>query len=344
MKKIYLFLIAACSYSLNAQLTQANHAPANGDMYSMFQCDTVAPGASGANALWNFGSITTHSSVVSNYTAQSVSTSTYPAANVGLASSANNISYFNSSSSALLYYGGKISIGSGGTAVVATLNYTAPALFGAYPMSLNTTSTAAIGGSLDVSSPLTTTGTFTGTSTVLADGTGTIMLPGSVTYSNVMRVASSQTINFTTPFASGTVYQITYEYYEVGTKNPLFSIVTSTASTPLGSNTQTIVTRNKDAVGTPTSPTTGIMQHEENISLNVYPNPSSSFVNFVSENHSIAAIKVYDLTGKLVETVTLNDGKTKLDVSGYNKGIYFYNAFDSSNNKLKTGKFTVIQQ
>ena len=345
MKKVYLSLLSLFSVlAVNAQLTQANHAPAIGDMYTMFQCDTVSPGASGANSVWNYSSINTHSSVVSNYTAMA-SSPTYTAATVAVAASANNTSYYNPTSTALLYYGGNISVGGGATAVKATLTYSAPAVYGSYPMSLNTTSAATIGGSLVVTSPLSTSGTFNGSSNVLADGTGTLMLPGAVTLTNVIRVVTSQTINFTTSFASGSVVQINYEFYQVGTKNPMFSVSTSTATTPLGTTTQTLVNRNKDASSTPTSTTTVSIKElaGDNSNFTVYPNPTNGSVTFATNHPDAKQVSIYDITGKLVEKQLLNDGKIKVDVSSYNKGLYLYTISSGDNTSLKSGKITVSQ-
>jgi hypothetical protein len=56
MKKLYFSLLSiVLGLGMKAQLTQGNHAPANNDMYSTWQCDStgIAPGASGAGVVWN---------------------------------------------------------------------------------------------------------------------------------------------------------------------------------------------------------------------------------------------------------------------------------------------------
>lgn len=339
MKKIYLFLFAAFSYSLNAQLTQANHAPANGDLFDTYQCDSVAPGAAGANMVWNFSTISTHSSVIQNYTAQTVPVGTYQGT-MAVAASINNITYYNSTANGLYFYGGNLPI----PGYAASVNYTmAPAIYAAYPMSLNTTSTAITGGSINVTSPASASGAFNGTSTTLADGTGTIMLPGSVTYTNVLRVVNTQTLTFTIIIPCTVITQ-NYEYYTPTLKNPVFSISTLTFTPSFGTPTTNTITTINKAVFAPTVTTTGLNQHSESLVLNVYPNPSATFINFTSENQSMATLKVYDITGKFIDTQIFHDGKIKLDVAGYTKGIYFYTVFDASDAKLKAGKFTVVQQ
>jgi hypothetical protein len=345
MKKIYLSILSLLAvYTASAQLTQANHAPADLDTYSMYQCDTVSPGPSGAGATWNFSAITTHSSILNNYVVQSVTSATYPSANVAVASSSNDAAYYESASAYLNYFGGNISVGP----VAGALTYTAAAISAAYPMSLNTTSSAVTGGSMNITAPLATTGSFTGTSTVLVDGSGTISLPGAVTLSNTLRVVTSQTMDIVTSIANVTVTQINYNYYEAGIKAPVFSISTSTAVIGgfLGSTTsQTFVTRNKNVSSAPTN--TGTVSLTENkadaINFSVFPNPSTTSVNFVASSADAKLVSIYDITGKVIDKQNLVDGKSKVDVSSYMKGLYLYTISSSDNRILKSGKITVSQ-
>lgn len=340
MKKAYLSLASfiAC-LGLNAQLTQSNHAPANGDTYEMFHCDSVNinPGPAGASMMWNFAASTTYSNLVTSYTAMSVGTSTYPLANIAVASAANNIGYYASSPGGIHYYGGNIAIGT----VVGSLTYTSSAVSAVYPMGLNTTSSSVTNGTIGVTQPFPTNGTFVGNSKTIADGTGTVTMPGGGVFPDVIRVVSSQTINITTPIATATVFQMNYDYYSNGTKAPIFSIMTATANTAAGPTTQTVVLRNKNAVP---PPPVGIQQlAATNGNFVVYPNPSSTHVNFATDNVNAKQVSVYEVTGKLIEKQNLNEGKLKLDVSAYNKGLYFYTVSDASGQKIKSGRFTVSQ-
>jgi len=339
MKKIYFTLLGLGSFVLlNAQLTQANHAPAASEKFEMYQCDSVGPGPAGANTNWNFSAVATRSSIVKSYSVLAASNPAYASAPISIAASASETSYFSSSTSDLMYYGGNIKVNT----VAASLNYSAPAVFAAYPMSLNTTSTAAIGGSINITSPLTTNGTFSGTSSVLVDGTGTVVIAGT-TYSNITRVLVSQNFNFTTTIANGSINQELYQYYQSGTKSPILTIETSTANTPLGMVTQTVVLRTKGAAPTNTGTTVGILKNGEiNSSVSVYPNPANTEVNFVSANQVVTTVTVFDVTGKVIDVVTLKSGKTKLDVSNYNQGFYIYRYTDTSGNAFSTGKFTVV--
>ncbi|MBA2613783.1 MAG: T9SS type A sorting domain-containing protein [Bacteroidetes bacterium] len=337
MKKIYLSLITAlAAFSANAQLTNANHSPVSGDVSSTWQCDSLAisPGASGANATWNFGTIATHTSVVKNYTTTANTNTAYPSTGVAVGSSPTNISYYTSNATDLKYWGGNITVGTNN----ATLVYTTAAEVAAYPMSLNTTSSAATAGNITL---LTFNGTFTGNSTTLADGTGTLILP-SGTYVNAMRVVTTQTINFAIPTAltNGTVTQKNWDYYNVGsTKEAWFSITTSTiviTGPAASSSTQTLVTRRNPSVVTGLNPT-GFAP----INVGVFPNPSSTTVNFITESTEAKQVAVYDVTGKLVAKQNLTDGKLTLDVSSYTTGLYMYSVIGNANETLKSGKITV---
>ncbi|MBA2613784.1 MAG: T9SS type A sorting domain-containing protein [Bacteroidetes bacterium] len=334
MKKIYLsLLLLVGGLTLNAQLTQANHAPINSETYTTYQCDSTAisPGASGAGANWNFGTITTHSSLVSNYSVNTNTNSTYPMPGVDVSSSSTNESFYTSSATDLKYWGGNINVG----AIAAALLYTNAAITAVYPMILNTTGSSVTGGNITVPS-LSQSGTFTGNSGTLADGTGTLILPNG-TFTNVIRVVTTQTITFTVPLTTGTVTQQNWDYYNVGTKNSLFTISTSTfvagiSPTP---SSQTVVTRSNPS-------TVGLKENKQNvIDLVVFPNPSSTSLNFVTESTAAKFVLIYDITGKLIEKQNLIDGKLKLNVSTYNSGLYTYSVIGSNNQNLKTGKVTV---
>ena len=353
MKKIYLSLLTVLTgLSLQAQLTQANHAPVAGHTYQMYHCDSVStsPGASGANANWNFASITTFTNLVNSYLSANSSNASYPSATIAVGSSASNTSYYSSTATNLNYYGGSISAGT----ITATFVYTTAAVVAVYPMSLNTTTNTVIGGNINtVVSGIPGAGTFTGNCNVKIDGSGTLTLPGTnATFTNVLRVVTSKTLDvaISSPISTtATLTMVDYDYYSVGTRNPLFSITTTTANIPLAGapNTQTTVTRDKNANSTTTvTPPTGTFVSVAEaassvISLNVYPNPSSSYVQFTTDSPDAKMVSIYDITGKLVNRETFVDGKIKLDVSTLNTGLYIYSVSGSNNRTLKTGKVTV---
>ncbi len=57
-------------------------------------------------------------------------------------------------------------------------------------------------------------------------------------------------------------------------------------------------------------------------SIAVYPNPATTEVT-VKANNNIKSIQLYDAQGRIIMTSLIDDLASKLDISGYSKGIYF---------------------
>jgi hypothetical protein len=335
MKKLYFSALSIVfGLSLNAQtITQANHAPINGNQFTTYQCDSnFVVGAGGAGSTWNYPTLVTHTFVIDNYTSSIVSNTAYPNADVATASSTSNITFFKSTATELKNYGGFLNLNGVGAQVI----YSSPFTAMAYPSSINTTTNSTTAGSLTAFG---ISGTFTGVATVLADGTGTLTLPLK-TFTNVIRVVTTQSLYFVAAGVNGTVTQVTYDWYSLGdSRAPILKRVTSYVNAPplASASTQTYATiqKNYQTVGVKE------IENREEVALNVYPNPSSSAVNFVTDNTNAKSVIIYDITGKMIESQVLMNGKTNINVSNYNSGLYIYKLVNNSNTILKTGKITV---
>lgn len=332
MKQLYtLFLAAAITAVGHAQLTQANHAPAANDTYTMLGVDPtgINPGASGSGATWNFASAATVNSLVMNYTASAASSGSYPLANVVVGYSGSNMSYVKSSGSSLLYYGGNVQV----QTVSGSLNYSSPAIWGVYPMSLNTSSTNATAGSISTSAG---NGTFTGSSSVIVDGSGDLVLSTGV-FNNVLRTKTTQTLDFNAGFLTGKLYQDTYEYYGA-LKSPLFSIMMATISVGPQNYTQVMAQRNTNAVP---GGTTAVSS--ENIQrLLVFPQPASQQLTISGIPSTASQVDLFDITGKLISSEKVISDFVEIRVTEFQEGLYLYNLKDNKHNTLRTGKFTVV--
>jgi len=329
MKKTLLSLSILFSVAASAQLTQANHAPYVGNSFGTNQCDSVAPGASGAGVTWNYSTLNIHTAswAVKSFVSAASGNTLYPSATIAVGSATNNTYYYKPSATDLKYYGGNINA----NGVTATLNYSSPAIFATYPMSMGTSTTSATAGTVNVTAPFPTSFSFTGNCSVLADGTGTLVLPAK-TFTNVMRVITSQTIT-----ASINVNSVNYDYYAVGvTNNPILTIATSTISSLAGTSTQSIVTvlGNYDIVSVNEN-------QKSSIELSVFPNPATNFINFETTSTEAAKVIAFDVTGKAVVTEMLEMGKAKMNLSNLSSGIYIYHVVDKNNQVLKSDKFNV---
>jgi hypothetical protein len=328
MKKLLLLTGLAFTLSSNAQLTQANNAPAPGDTYSMAVTSpsVLSPGASGAGVVWTYTNITL--GTTTGFSSAAYSAATYSPSNVLLTNTASESFYYESTSSYLKYFGGNVLLNVGGTTVPGTITYTAGAIEATYPMSLSNTSTAAVGGSITA---LSNNGTFVGSASTLADATGTLVLPGK-TYTNVIRVKLSQSYTVSSALVNGPIDNVVYKYFAPGKKNPVLVINTST--TNLGAlSTQTSVTVDANYL------VTGINNLKGSSSeVLAYPNPANNQLNIVAAEAT--SLVISDITGKAILSTNLNNGKSVINTENFVNGIYFYTLYNN-NTKLGVGKFTV---
>lgn len=335
MKKLLFAALILTTGALSAQtLTQANHSYTVGVVYSTIPCNTVGitPGSTGAGSTWNFSSVTTVPTGSINYVSSVNTNTAYASADIVVDGGTNNKSYYKSTSTDMKYYGGDVSVN--GTNV--TLVYSSPAVYATYPMSLSTTNTGAISGSGVV---MGNAATFSGNCSINADATGTITLPSGLSYTNTIRVVTSQTI-VTSPLpfvGAATINMVNYDFYDPSTTYTasLFSIQTSTLSSGAGTSTQTFVTTIKDN-------NTSIKNNStEEITVSVFPNPSVSSVNFETKHTDAFQVIMFDLTGKQIASEIMVNGKANADVSTLSNGTYLYTITDASKNSIAKGKFTV---
>jgi hypothetical protein len=72
------------------------------------------------------------------------------------------------------------------------------------------------------------------------------------------------------------------------------------------------------------SPRMGDESTMEESTLNLYPNPASDLINFELNNSSDKEMKadIYDIQGRLIETINIAVNETTIDISRLEKGIY----------------------
>jgi len=74
--------------------------------------------------------------------------------------------------------------------------------------------------------------------------------------------------------------------------------------------------------------------------INAYPNPATNQINFDLGNNSMDNIKIIDLSGRIVDNITVNSKVETLALEDYENGIYFYQMIRDGE-ILKTDKFVV---
>ncbi len=80
----------------------------------------------------------------------------------------------------------------------------------------------------------------------------------------------------------------------------------------------------------------------EDVPINIYPNPAFEFAYFdLKAVPSATMVQLYDITGRLVATETVNDTLLKLPLSDLSSGNYFYHVLDNNKKTIKTGVIAV---
>ncbi len=313
MKKIvltlFLFLVIAAAKS-QPTLTQANQAPAVGNVFVSYVADTSAqPGSAGANQTWTFSSLNiTSTTIVQSFVTPSSTpyASSFPAANV-----ANSImgsyEYLTSSSSSLILRGAYS--GGGNTTFTNTCTEFT------YPFTYNTSvSNSSLTGTF-------TAGTFTGSSSTLGDAHGTLVINGR-TYSNVLRVKVIQSIDFDYGSMGHLISNTaTYYWYDGTHKNPLLEISTSNSTGVVTGHSKFVYVSD---FATGVSDVSDLSFH-----LDVFPNPSKGKVclQFENDNRSHITVSLYNTMGSLVLQKDLGElspapHTEPIDLENVSKGIY----------------------
>ena len=82
--------------------------------------------------------------------------------------------------------------------------------------------------------------------------------------------------------------------------------------------------------------TTGIESWLEN-SVSLYPNPAKEYVDIrVDGDLNVSMMEVYDVYGKLINTVNVVDNPTRINVSGLADGMYFVRVMTEKGMVTKT--------
>jgi hypothetical protein len=350
MKKLYFIALSffAGLTLTNAQvvLTQTNHAPTAGDMYEMYQIDStgISPGASGTSAVWNFTATPTRTTIMVTNSCSASTNTMYPVGSVARATGTSSANYYTSTGTALNFWGGHVQV----SVVNADYVFNTPATHAVYAMIYNTSAISSFTGAITSG---TNNGTISnGTSTVIADGQGTLNLPNR-SFANVLRVNTYTGFDFNLPLsfpfppATGDIKQQTWDYYTSLTEfpsskiNPLYSIIASTITVTSPTNivqTSTVVMLNRDYEYV------GITENSSEVTeLNLFPNPANSHFNliFVNEKAEQVSVEITNALGQNVKKVSLENTKGvvnhNVDITNIEAGVYFVKVNVGSRSSIK---------
>jgi hypothetical protein len=314
MKKTFLSsaLMLACGVVL-AQPTisadQFNYVSAPSFSYKYMSGSTaIPPGAAGANANWNFSTLSAGSTL--NYTTAScpgdVDCGTFPGANqvVGVSSLAKV--YFNKTSSLMEQVGEKGS---------ANIIFSNPMKMLQFPMSFGQT----FSDSYESSNPQ---GSKNGTVTSTIDAYGTLKTPTG-TYTNVLRQKIVDVGTIQVGPSSYTMTATQYYWMKPGTHHYIMAIIsTEMTGLPVPVPASYVATYTTAAPGN-----TGIEVDQDILAekIAVYPNPATNEFTVEANGLNIANIDLYNVVGQKVLSKTGAVGTLKMTVNELtlNAGCYF---------------------
>ena len=202
-----------------------------------------------------------------------------------------------------------------------------------FPMNLGVSYTDAIDGDAVLPAPAGVTA-LSGTATITADGTGTLILGGS-TYTDVIRIKTVEVLNGTIAIIGPvTVTRTSYVYYSNSTSDMpvfihggVFADLGATGSIDL----KTIWS--KDML----TGFAGIENETLKPEISIYPNPANNNVTITSNNAK--ELVIFNSVGKEVKIITNPLSTENINISDLPKGIYFVQV--KNGNSILTKKLVI---
>lgn len=342
MRKPLLFTFLLAATFANAQMTSSNE-PTIGETSTLFVVDSFATNyaaTTGPGVTWDYSTIAGYNGVTQDVECLDPSAdpngANFPGATKVL--SVGDIKqFFTSSASDRTSQGFYYTEATFGDIIVTYEND--PSILLTYPFAEGG---ATVNDNYDGSLAMTFNGfpineALTGTINASIDGSGTLLLPNSVTLSNVIRYYSEENAQTTLPLVGAVdVIKTQYEYYDYANSNlPVFVHLTITIL-PQGG-------------GTPITETSLVLSQEDGIfvgvnelesfDFNVAPNPANDIVTVFGEFDAAATAQLLDASGRVINTFAIENGQT-IDVSNLNSGMYLL----TINNAGQTTTKTVVKK
>jgi len=344
MKKIYFTILAgALAFSVNAQLnlTKAFNEPVIGNVNTKKGYDSVGvvPKNTGTSQTWNFSTLVTNTiTEVSTFTttASTPSPAVFPGATIAEADGTGAYNYWKSTTTNFELLGFDDGAGS-------TISFTNSAIAAVWPITMGYSNTDAFGGPVMVTS---LSGFSNGNISTNATGTGTVILPGSLTFTNCLQVIMTNSMNIQVgTFPSSYTLDIRskeYQYYSGTQKFPIITVhyETQTANSIAGPTVQV-----SSSIRINNAVLTGISNlNFDAVNYNVYPNPATDAVtidlsNDKSENVSVIVMNSLGQIVKSGELGNATEVKHFMSTADLKSGIYYIKT--SIGNRSSTKKLII---
>jgi hypothetical protein len=330
MKTLYLVVIATLTTAtLNAQLTLEKqwHEPVAGEQTGVRAYDSTSaiPKHTGPAETWDFSTMVQNSlgATASSFVAPTTvpASSMYPGTTLVEAKN-GEYTYFKSGTNPEVFEG------LGYQSSLATVNYNIDAMkVFVWPIAYGSNYTDTYSGNITGSF----SGNLTGTLQTEATGAGTLILPGSDKYTNVLQLTSMQSATIANN--AGVITNISYSYFHTTQKFPLLSVnyfrLTGTAGSIF---TYSVLVNKILAVG--------ITDENFESQITLYPNPSHGIfsVKLSNEDMQSCSISIYNSNGQLIRQTSKTNEKTideNINIKDLPRGMYLVKTQLNSHSYIK---------
>lgn len=118
--------------------------------------------------------------------------------------------------------------------------------------------------------------------------------------------------------------------------------VSNPGDVPSGTYTVTVTDAN-DCTASEDVSWTSVYNHTNAHKINVFPNPANNVLNFDMNGVDARSIQIYDMTGKLVNTIDVRNSLETVNVNNLSEGLYIYKINDINGATIKTNKVSIIK-
>lgn len=326
MKKYSFIILFLSLCQIKAQtLTSSSHNPVAGDVFTYKKYDSTAtiPKQMGANQTWNFSNCITSTSSPNQYifvNPSSVpSSSMFPNCNLVIDYLGGDYDFIKTTPNSYELHG---SI----SGTMSVFKLTDPLVTINYPFSMGSLHNDVASGNGTINS---LPATISATLNVSGTGTGSVILPGNTTISNILQTIGNGTtvvlINVGFGNATLTVRDKGYYYYSANVKQSIIEVTYSSSTIQVPLSTPTI--QNTYKIDVNHNVLTGLNDHNFEATFQIFPNPGSNFfvVNLSNFNNEICTIEIYNSAGVLTKKQNLgreNEINALIDVTDLPVGLY----------------------
>jgi len=318
MKNITIVFFLASFAAFSQNFNQGNE-PAIGNQITLHLCDSnanILANTTGNNVTWNFSQIAgiygVTKTVQLNDATMNPNIASFTGATKVYDIGGTLLTFFSSTANTRTSQGFIFNEPSLGV-VTASWNSNSETLMN-YPFALGNTSTDNFAGTVNT----TATGTIPATGDCMTgvDGSGTLMLPGNHTYTNVLRYHLMDSAIASVFGSSANFIRDVYEYYDFTVGNlPIFLTMTITVNSPLFANSVTLIL-SKD------QPTSFVGLNENSVNaFTVYPNPAENTLQV----SGLATDVPYAISNGQGQIVNSGMYAESIDVTNLASGLYFLN-------------------